>query len=173
MRQYQGRSFFGTTVNPIVYETGKFRSGKGWWRIKQIKPEIQFEQYTEDDLQDLQDLIEEQVNEKVAQLCDEYRDYSNLDTMCPKKKKTSKKLKCVVVSDDDTDVLPVVLPVHSIVIQDYAKPSNGLGYKVPTKEPTSEDKKKSFKGLKQNRKCSRNKQRDFKQDKASQSYLLD
>lgn len=172
IRNYQERSFFGTTIHPIVLETGKFSSGKSWRRIKPIKPEIQIN-CSDEEIEDFINFEEEQVKEKIDQLYEDYQDYNTLYAKCSKKKKTSYKSTCVDVSDDNHHVLPVVLPIHSIVIQDYTKPSNSIGYKATPKEPTSEDKKKAFKGLKQNRKCSRNKQRDFKQDKASQSYLLD
>jgi hypothetical protein len=169
-QEQKQRPLFGTTIHPIVYESGRFPSGRSWWQIKQIKPEIQFDQYTQNELLEF---LEYQVNEKIDQLYEEYQDYSNFNIMCSKNKKSSKKITCVVDLDDGTDVLPVVLPLHSIVIQDYTKPSNGLGYKVPIKEPSAEDKKKAFKKVKNKRNCSRKRERDIKQEEASQRFLMD
>lgn len=168
------RCKFGATIQEIA-DTSGFQSDGSWaiHRIIHQQLTVQSVHNVEQELEDFLNFYEEQVKETAAQLCDDYQDYNCIDEICLKKKKTLKKLPYVVISDDDVDVLPVVLPLHSIVIQDYTKPSNSIGYKVPPKEPTSEERKKTFKGLKQNRKCSRNKQRDFKELEASQIYLLD
>ena len=155
MLQYKEPSLFGTTADPIVYECGP-----GFRRIKRIKPEIQDDQYTEEYLEDLR---EEKAKERAERQGDEYED-NNFDTICSAKKKPYKKSTCADVSyDDAVHVLPLVLPVHSIVIQDYTKPDNALGYKIPSKEPTSEEKKKAFNHCKQSRKCCRKRARDTKQ----------
>lgn len=160
IEQYQDPSLFGTTARPVIYETGKFKCGRGWWRLKQTRAEIQNDQYTEEYLEELR---EEKTKETAECQGDEYED-NNFDTISSAKKKPYKKSTRIVVSDDDAaHVLPLVLPVHSVVIQDYTKPDNAFGYKIHAKESTSEEKKKAFSKRKQSRKCCRNRERDTKQ----------
>ena len=156
MLQYKEPSLFGTTADPIVYECGP-----GWRRIKRIKPEIQDDQYTEEYLQDL---MEEKARERAEQenSCDKYENTNKFHATSSTKKNPHKKSTRNDVSNDDTHVLPLVLPVHSIVIQDYTKPDNKIGYKIPLKEPTSEEKKKEFSRVKQTRNCARKRDRESK-----------